>query len=76
MAGEVMDALPAELVARIDAARRQLQRAAAVLACVSFAADHDADVDLGDATQAACDLVASAVDALNGVQLARAADDG
>jgi hypothetical protein len=71
-----VSALPADLVARITAARRSLQRAAAVLACVSFAADHDADVDLGDAAQAACDLVASAVNALDGVQLARAADDG
>jgi hypothetical protein len=71
-----MDALPAKLVARINGARRDLNKAAAVLACVAFAADHDADVDLRDAAQAACDLVVSAVNALDGVPLARDAGDG
>ncbi len=69
-----------ELRAKIEAQRRQLQRASSVLGCAAIAFDGDGglapDVDYVDAMQAARSLIGDVVEALDSVNLcSRLADD-
>jgi hypothetical protein len=55
--------------AKIDAERRRLNHACALLASIAAAHDNDADVDFGDAALAVRDIVQSVVDALDTARL-------
>lgn len=56
---------------RIDAERRRLQRAQAILICATWAANHDVESDYGDVMAAVNDMIEEAVDALDSVNLDR-----
>ncbi len=63
--------IPPGVERRIETARRQLQRASAVLACLAVASDEDAEVDCSDVASVARKLIDSAVDDLDLVELMR-----
>jgi hypothetical protein len=65
---------PGLLESRIEAERRRLQQASAVLTCAVLAVDHGVDVEvLGDVISVGRDLVDAAIVALDSVSLARPA---
>jgi hypothetical protein len=66
-----VSALPPAIEAKIEAARRRLNCAVAVLDCLTFAADHDAEADFADAARAARELVERSIAALDSVELER-----
>lgn len=61
---------------RIDAQRRKLQQAHAILSVASFAASHDVEADYGDVMAVVAEMVEAAVHALDSVELARSGDTG
>lgn len=70
-AGDVRDPLH-PICQRIEAERRRLQKASAVLACLVYSANHDApDIDAGDVASVVRDLIDRAVLALDAVDLQR-----
>lgn len=63
--------IPPSVEEKIELARRQLQRASAVLACLAVASDEDAAVDFSDVACVARKLIDSAIEDLDLVELMR-----
>lgn len=72
-AGDSLE-IPEPVCQRIEAERRRLQKASAVLGCLVYSATYDAPgIDCGDVACVALDLVVQAVNALDIVELRREA---
>lgn len=56
---------------RIDAQRRRLQKAQAILVCAVHACIHDLEADYGDIMSVAVDLIDEAVNALDSLELVK-----
>jgi hypothetical protein len=56
---------------RIEAQRRKLQKAQAILVCAVHASNHDVEADYGDIMSAVVDMIDEVIAALDSIELAR-----
>ena len=65
-------AITPQLTEKIEAARRRLQQASAVLKCLTVAFNEEAEIDFGDVAMTAYDVIDAVIDSLDVVMLERA----
>lgn len=67
------DRMPQAAAAAIERERLRLQKASALLACLAFAANHDANIDAGSIAAVVSDLIDLTLERLDSVTLSQAA---